>query len=60
MPSELTAFLLQSRGFEDVEILPLHPVQMERQKEHGDPMLSLLQEKLFGPQDYGAVGRKSA
>jgi O-antigen chain-terminating methyltransferase len=60
LPSELTAFLLQSRGFENVEILPLHPVQTERHEEHADPMLSLLQEKLFGPQDYGAIGRKGA
>jgi SAM-dependent methyltransferase len=59
LPSELTAYLLQSRGFEGVEILPLHPLQVER-REYTDPMFGLLQEKLYGPQDYGAIGRKNA
>ena len=59
LPSELTAYLMQSRGFADIEILPLHPLQMER-REYTDPMLGLVQEKLYGPQDYGAIGRKSA
>jgi len=59
LPSELTAYLMQSRGFEDVEILPLHPLQVER-REYTDPRLGLMQEKLYGPQDYGAIGRKSA
>ena len=57
LPSELTAYLMRSRGFEEVEILPLHPLPVERQ-EYSDPMLGLLQEKLYGPQDYGAIGRK--
>jgi O-antigen chain-terminating methyltransferase len=60
LPSELTAYLLQSRGFTDIEILPLHPVPGASQEDYSDPMLRLLQEKLYGPQDYGAIGRKSA
>jgi hypothetical protein len=60
LPSELTGYLVQSRGFQDVQILPLHPVQRESLEEYSDPMLRLLQDKLFGPQDYGAIGRKSA
>jgi 2-polyprenyl-3-methyl-5-hydroxy-6-metoxy-1,4-benzoquinol methylase len=60
LPSELTGYLVQSRGFQDVQILPLHPMQRESLEEYSDPMLRLLQDKLFGPQDYGAIGRKSA
>ncbi|HEX3431010.1 MAG TPA: methyltransferase domain-containing protein [Rhizomicrobium sp.] len=60
LPSELTQYLLQSRGFSEVEILPLHPVPGNCQEEYADPMLRLLQEKLYGPQDYGAIGRKRA
>jgi len=60
LPLELTAWLLQARGFEDVQILPLHPARTDSLEEYSDPMLRLLQDKLFGPQDYGAIGRKSA
>jgi 2-polyprenyl-3-methyl-5-hydroxy-6-metoxy-1,4-benzoquinol methylase len=60
LPSELTAYLLKSRGFEAVEILPLHPVPWPSAQVYGDPMLALVQDKLFGPQDYGALARKPA
>jgi len=60
LPSELTAYLLQSRGFANVEILPLHPGPGASQEDYPDPMLRLLQQKLYGPQDYGAIGRKDA
>jgi len=59
LPCELTAYLFQSRGFADVEILPLHPVKADME-EYSDPMLALIQEKLYGPQDYGVIGRKTA
>lgn len=60
LPSELTAYLLESRGFRDIELVPLHPIPMDVREAYSDPMLSLLREKLFGPQDYGAIGRKAA
>jgi O-antigen chain-terminating methyltransferase len=60
LPSELTCYLLKARGFGDVEIVPLHPVEWEARQSYADPMLALLQEKLFGPQDYAAIGRKPA
>jgi 2-polyprenyl-3-methyl-5-hydroxy-6-metoxy-1,4-benzoquinol methylase len=60
LPSELTAYLLKSRGFDGVEILPLHPVPWPSPQVYDDPMLALLQNKLFGPQDYGALARKPA
>jgi O-antigen chain-terminating methyltransferase len=58
MPSELTSYLLESRGFDDVEILPLHPVSSHSPQHYDDPMLAYLQDKLFGPQDYAALARK--
>lgn len=60
LPSELTAYLLKSRGFGGIEVLPLHPVEWESRQDYIDPMLAYLQDKLFGPQDYGIVGRKGA
>jgi 2-polyprenyl-3-methyl-5-hydroxy-6-metoxy-1,4-benzoquinol methylase len=60
LPSELTAYLLKSRGFGGIEVLPLHPVEWESRQDYVDPMLAYLQDKLFGPQDYGVVGRKGA
>jgi SAM-dependent methyltransferase len=60
LPSELTAWLLEARGFADVQIVPLHPVRTGSLEEYSDPMLKLLQDRLFGPQDYGAIGRKNA
>jgi O-antigen chain-terminating methyltransferase len=57
LPSEMMAFMVEARGFVDVEIVPLHPVD-HLQRRYEDPMLALLQEKLYGPQDYGVVARK--
>lgn len=60
VPSELIAYLLKSRGYQETEILPLHPVQSDLGEQYSDPMLQLLRQKLFGPQDYGAIGCKRA
>lgn len=60
LPSQLTAWLFQARGFGQVEMLPLHPVPPDSLATYSDPMLELLQQKLYGPQDYGVIGRKSA
>ncbi|HEX4079733.1 MAG TPA: class I SAM-dependent methyltransferase [Rhizomicrobium sp.] len=60
LPCELTEYLVKSRGFEQVAILPLHPVSWQPQKTYEDSMLAYLQEKLFGPQDYAVIGRKPA
>lgn len=60
LPAELVAYLLRSRGFQQTEILPLHPVQSDKPEQYSDPMFRLLQEKLYGDQDYGAIGRKRA
>jgi O-antigen chain-terminating methyltransferase len=58
LPSELVAFTAEARGFSRVEVLPLHPMESPVQSEYRDPMLELLRQKLFGPQDYGVIGWK--
>jgi hypothetical protein len=58
LPSELVAFLTEARGFSRVEVWPLHPMDPLVQREYSDPMLELLRQKLFGPQDYGIVAWK--
>jgi SAM-dependent methyltransferase len=55
LPSEMVSFLIEARGFVNVKVLPLHPVSSER-RGYDDPMLALLQEKIYGPQDYGVIG----
>lgn len=60
LPLELTSYLLESRGFGGVEILSLHPVDRHAPQHYDDPMLAYLQDKLFGPQDYAALARKSS
>jgi len=52
IPPQLLEFLLKARGFSQVEILRLHPndsVQLNEQ---------VLQDILFGPQDYAILGWK--
>jgi 2-polyprenyl-3-methyl-5-hydroxy-6-metoxy-1,4-benzoquinol methylase len=52
IPPITGSFLLQHGGFEQVEILRLHPEEGER---YGDERLNTL---LLGPQDYAVIGRK--
>ena len=58
LPSEMVSFMAEARGFVRVEVLPLHPVPAQR-RDYDDPMLALLQDKLYGPQDYGLVAWKA-
>ncbi len=60
LPSELVSYLAMSRGFEPVEVLPLHPVDWPHRQNYDDAMLAYLQDKLFGPQDYGIIAWKAA
>ena len=58
LPSEMMAFMVEARGFVDVQVVPLHPID-HLPRQYDDPMLALLQEKLYCAQDYGIVARKS-
>jgi hypothetical protein len=50
--------MAEARCFVRVEVLPLQPVPAQR-RDYDDPMLALLQDKLYGPQDYGLVAWKA-
>lgn len=57
LPTELMEFLFKNRGFENVEVLMLHPWESGRVPGEG-----LLAERFnayfYGPMDYAIVGRK--
>ncbi|WP_192499414.1 methyltransferase domain-containing protein [Skermanella pratensis] len=53
LPPATTKFLMENAGFTSVEIHPLHAQEFD----HGITNL-FLKNLLFGPQDYGAIGRK--
>lgn len=57
LPTELMEFLFKNRGFENVELLMLHPWESGRVPGEG-----LLAERFnayfYGPMDYAVVGRK--
>jgi hypothetical protein len=58
LPSEMISFMAEARGFVRVTVLPLHPVVGQR-RDYDDPMLALLQDKIYGPQDYGLLAWKA-
>ena len=57
LPSELMEFLLDSRGFDKIEILNLHP--WDSAKLAGtDELTARFNTYFYGPMDYAIVGRK--
>ena len=59
LPPELTRFLVEARGFADVEVTPLHSVDADWLRGNKDPMALTLNHFLFGAQDYGVIGCKA-
>jgi len=57
LPSELLEFLLESRGFEAIEILNLHPWESARVAGEGE-LTERFNNYFYGPMDYAIVGRK--
>jgi 2-polyprenyl-3-methyl-5-hydroxy-6-metoxy-1,4-benzoquinol methylase len=57
LPGEMVAMIAEARGFVDVSVFPLHP--MERRFEAQDQVLAgQLDDLFFGPQDYALIARK--
>jgi O-antigen chain-terminating methyltransferase len=57
LPTELMEFLFKNRGFENVELLMLHPWESGRVP--GDGLLTeRFNGYFYGPMDYAIVGRK--
>lgn len=58
LPSQLMHFLFESRGFDSIEVVNLHPWETARLK--GDTELAgRFNDYFFGPMDYAILGRKS-
>jgi O-antigen chain-terminating methyltransferase len=58
LPSELMQYLLETRGFTEIEVLRLHPYPEEAKlKQPGDPAAEFIDEYFFGPQDYAIICR---
>ncbi|HEU4870988.1 MAG TPA: class I SAM-dependent methyltransferase, partial [Pyrinomonadaceae bacterium] len=57
LPSELLEFLLESRGFEAIEILNLHPWESARVAGESE-LTERFNTYFYGPMDYAIVGRK--
>jgi O-antigen chain-terminating methyltransferase len=57
LPSELLEFLLESRGFEVIEILNLHPWDSARITGESE-VTQRFNDYFYGPMDYAIVGRK--
>ena len=57
LPTELMEFLFKNRGFEQIEILPLHPWEGGRVAGEGE-LAERFNAYIYGPMDYAVVGRK--
>jgi SAM-dependent methyltransferase len=58
IPPALLRFLVEERGFVNAEIKLLHPVPDYARPESG-PLPGVLEELLYGPQDYGVIASKA-
>ena len=57
LPTELMQFLFKNQGFEQIEILPLHPWESGRVAGEGQ-LAERFNAYIYGPMDYAIVGRK--
>ena len=59
LPSETMQFLLEARGFCDVQVLNLHPYpESLHLKDDGTEVTKRFNEYFYGPQDYAVIGRR--
>jgi O-antigen chain-terminating methyltransferase len=58
LPTELMEFLFKNRGFENVELLMLHPWESGRVAGEGE-LAERFNAYFYGPMDYAVVGRKA-
>ena len=60
LPSAMTRFFVEARGFSDVRILELHPYPASlRLPDDPNGVGQRLNEYLYGAQDYAVIGRKA-
>lgn len=59
LPSHLIKLVLESRGFNDVNIIYLHPYEDDfKIKDNGSEISKQFNDYFYGPQDYAVVGYK--
>jgi len=58
LPPQLSRFMLEARGFANVEVLPLHPSDPEWLAGSTDRASLTINHFIYGPQDYGVLARK--
>jgi O-antigen chain-terminating methyltransferase len=59
VPADLMRFMVESRGFTRVEVVPLHPFpESYRLDEKDNRAAAVLNQFLFGPQDYAVIGQR--
>jgi SAM-dependent methyltransferase len=59
LPPDLSRYLLEARGFRNVEVAEIHPFGSEHQIVDGDSKIKkALNEHFFSAQDYVVIGRK--
>ena len=59
LPSEFLAFVIESRGLCEPEVIPLSPYPECFHLQGTDcPAVEFINQRFFGPQDYGIVARK--
>lgn len=56
---QILAFLVENRGFQDVEIVRENPVSWEKWLDRKDENSAKLNALLFGPQDYCVIARRT-
>lgn len=59
IPPEPLRFLVDQRGFAEVEILRLHPFPLEEHLKASNADTRRLNDFLFGPQDYAVIARRA-
>ncbi|HET7307845.1 MAG TPA: methyltransferase domain-containing protein [Gammaproteobacteria bacterium] len=59
LPVDLTRFLLEARGFSDVEVMGLHPYPEVWHAQGSDSATQHINRHFYGPQDYAAIGYKA-
>jgi O-antigen chain-terminating methyltransferase len=58
LPSEFLAFVIESRGLCDPEVIPLSPYPDCFHLPAGSPAADFINRHFFGPQEYGIIARK--
>jgi SAM-dependent methyltransferase len=59
LPSELSRFWVEARGFVGVEVLPLHPVDANWLQGATDRAALTINHYMYGAQDYAVIGWKA-